>query len=192
MHRHTFEGSMFYDMADVDTGTEVAYFNVCVPGLCNRKYRLNSMTAMDCLAVHLLCNVAANHNMSGARTRMFVGWSTHKFQESVHRSDRGAGGSGGRTAVYLLCCDDAVNTKLCKSRRGQFVGDVTLTTLSKIYHTTMRWCGVPTSSSRLLAVEIEKIQGLPAKVKDQWQAIMTSTDGKAHVCNDVAAKQKLY
>ncbi len=149
------------------------------------------MRAMDCLAVHLLCNVAENHNMSGAHTRMFVGWSTHKFEESADRSDRGAGGSGGRTAVYLLCCDAAVHTKLSQSWRGQFVADVTLTTLLKVYHTTMRWCGVPTSSSRLLAVEIKKVPGLLAKVKDQWQAIVTSTDEKAHLCNDVAAKQKL-
>ena len=154
MHRHTLEGSVFYDMADVDMYSEVAYFNVFVPGLCNQRSRMNSMRAMDCLAVHLLCNVAENHNMSGAHTRMFVGWSTHKFEESADRSDRGAGGSGGRTAVYLLCCDAAVYTRLCQSWHGQFVADVTLTTLLKVYHTTMRWCGVPSSSSRLLAVEI--------------------------------------
>ena len=77
MHRHTLAGSMFYDMADVDMNTDVAYFNVCVPGLCDEETSKKSMKAIDCLAVHLLCNVAEHHNMSGALTRMFVGWSTH-------------------------------------------------------------------------------------------------------------------
>ena len=150
------------------------------------------MKAMDCLAVHLLCNVAEHHNMSGALTRMFVGWSTHKFEESASRSDRGAGGSGGRTAVYLLCCDAEVHTKLCQSQRGQFVAGVTLTSLLKVYHTTMRWCGVATSSSRLMAIEIQKVPGLLDKVKEQWQAVLSSTDEKVHVCNGIAAQQNLF
>ena len=176
------------DMCGANTGANDKCFYFCVPGLLHgRELREDSMTQIDYLAFIFLCHCARTNNQRTRGTRLLVGWSTHKFHETKTRADRGPAGGGGRTALYLLACEQATYDIMKQQRLGGWV-QAHLSTVIKLYHTTMRWLGAQSISSRLLSVEVGKTPNVIENLHAEWQKMVMSNSPRWHSCAQASAQ----
>ena len=155
----------------------------------SNRNRWRAMSSTDILAGTLVATAAKRLCQDGRC--ILIGWSTHKFVETAKRSDRSAAGSGGRTAFYLLEAEPVSADSLQRRMQqapGSVIKDCKVETLAKVYHTTMRWLGRQSASTRLLAIQIAPCPDVIQELFASWQYMCVSNPPQWHWCQEAAAQ----